>query len=113
MVTTEWMKCVKDALKTVPKNTPNRLKVAMTKAKEVYKNKKTGSTSSSKSVMKKTIKHRHSRKGRKGKGSRKSKRYSGRQRGGAMSKLNPAEFDGKNVGTSGVNVQFNAAEAST
>jgi hypothetical protein len=111
MVMTEWMKCVKDALKTVPKNTPNRLKVAMTKAKAVYK--KTGSTSSSKSVMKKTIKHRHSRKGRKGKGSRKSKRYSGRQRGGAMTKLNPADLDGKNVGTSGVNVQFTAADAST
>jgi hypothetical protein len=109
MVMTEWMKCVKEALKTVPKNTPNRLKVAMGKAKLTYK--KTGSTSSSKSVMKKTFKRRNSRKGRKGKGSRRSKR----QRGGAMTKLNPAEFDGKNVGTgtSGVKVQFDAVDAST
>jgi hypothetical protein len=107
MVMTEWMKCVKEALKTVPKNTPNRLKVAMGKAKLTYK--KTGSTSSSKSVMKKTFKRRNSRKGRKGKGTRRSKR----QRGGAMTKLNPAEFDGKNVGTSGVKVQFDAVDAST
>jgi hypothetical protein len=109
MVMTEWMKCVKEALKTVPKNTPNRLKVAMGKAKLTYK--KTGSTSSSKSVMKKTFKRRNSRKGRKGKGSRRSKR----QRGGAMTKLNPAEVEGKNVGigTSGVKVQFDAVNAST
>jgi hypothetical protein len=59
--------------------------------------------------MKKTFKRRNSRKGRKGKGSRRSKR----QRGGAMTKLNPAEFDGKNVGTSGVKVQFDAVDAST
>jgi len=103
------MKCVKEALKTVPKNTPNRLKVAMGKAKLTYK--KTGSTSSSKSVMKKTFKRRNSRKGRKGKGTRRSKR----QRGGAMTKLNPAEVEGKNVGigTSGVKVQFDAVNAST
>jgi hypothetical protein len=112
MVMTEWMKCVKEALKTVPKNTPNRLKVAMGKAKLTYK--KTGSTSSSKSVMKKTFKRRNSRKGRKGKGTRRSK-MSKRQRGGAMTKLNPAEVEGKNVGigTSGVKVQFDAVNAST
>jgi hypothetical protein len=33
MVMTEWMKEVKRALETIPKDTPNRLKAAMTKAK--------------------------------------------------------------------------------
>jgi hypothetical protein len=34
----ELMNSVKEALKTIPKNTPNRLKAAMEKAKLTYKN---------------------------------------------------------------------------
>ena len=47
MVMTEWMKCVKAALNTIPKKTPNRLRAAMAKAKLTYK-KGTSSSSSSK-----------------------------------------------------------------
>ena len=94
MVTTEWMKCVKDALKTIPKNTPNRLAAAMKKAKLTYKKKGNSASSDSGSVMKKTFKRRNSHKGRKGKGRKGSrKHHSRRHRGGAMSKLNPAELN--------------------
>jgi hypothetical protein len=112
MVMTEWMKSVKEALKTIPKNTPNRLGAAMKKAKLTYKKGSSASSSSSSSnvMMKKTFKHRKSHKGRKG--SRKSKHHSRRKghRGGAMSKLNPADVDVK--GTSGVDIQLGATNRS-
>lgn len=111
MVMTEWMKSVKEALKTIPKNTPNRLGAAMKKAKLTYKKGSSASSSSSSNVMmKKTFKHRKSHKGRKG--SRKSKHHSRRKghRGGAMSKLNPADVDGK--GTSDEAVQLGATNRS-
>lgn len=110
---TEWMRSVKEALKTIPKNTPNRLKAAMAKAKLTYKKK--GSSESSMSsqhhVMKKTHRRRRSGKGRKG--MRKSGRSRKHHRGGAMSTLNPASYDGKGVGTSGVGVQIDATTRST
>jgi hypothetical protein len=110
---TEWMRSVKEALKTIPKNTPNRLKAAMAKAKLTYKKK--GSSESSMSshhhVMKKTHRRRRSGKGRKG--MRKSGRSRKHHRGGAMSTLNPASYDGKGVGTSGVGVQIEATTRST
>ena len=56
MVMTDWMKSVQVALKTIPKNTPNRLGAAMKKAKLTYKKK--GSSASSSSVMKKTFNRR-------------------------------------------------------
>ena len=109
MVLTEWMKSVKEALKTIPKNTPNRLGEAMKKAKLTYKKK--GSSASSSSVMKKTFKRRR---GPKGKGSRKSKRSRRpRHSGGAMSKLNPADYDGAGVGTSGAKLQLDVTNNST
>ncbi len=114
MVMTEWMKSVKEALKTIPKNTPNRLGAAMKKAKLTYKKGSSASSSSSSSssssnvMMKKTFKHRKSHRGRKG--SRKSKHHSRRHRGGAMSKLNPADVDGK--GTSDEAVQPGATNRS-
>jgi hypothetical protein len=98
MVMTEWMRCVKEALKTVPKNTPNRLRVAMTNAKLTYKKK--GSSESSQHVMKKTHRRRRSGKGRKG--MRKSGRSRKHHKGGAMSKLSPSDYNGKGVETSGV-----------
>jgi hypothetical protein len=112
MVMTEWMKEVKRALQTIPKDTPNRLKAAMAKAKLTYKK---GSSSSAASYgMKKSHKrgrtHRRSGKGRKG------MRKSGRSRkykGGAMSKLSPSDYDGKGVGTSGPGVQIEATTKST
>ena len=93
MVMTEWMKEVKRALQTIPKNTPNRLKAAMSKAKLTYKK---GSSSSSASAashgMKKSHKrgrsHRRSGKGRKG--ARKS--GTRKHKGGAMSKLSPSDY---------------------
>ena len=109
MVMTEWMRCVKEALKTVPKNTPNRLRVAMTNAKLTYKKK--GSSESSQHVMKKTHRRRRSGKGRKG--MRKSGRSRKHHKGGAMSKLSPGDYDGKGVGTSGPGVQIEAATKST
>jgi hypothetical protein len=116
MVLTEWMKSVKEALKTIPKNTPNRLGAAMKKAKLTYKKKGSSASSDSGSVMKKTFKRRSShkgRKGRKGKGRKGSrKHHSRRHRGGAMSTLNPAEYDGKGVGTSGADTQLNATNRS-
>ena len=115
MVMTEWMKEVKKALETIPKDTPNRLKAAMTKAKLTYKK---GSSSSNASAashsMKKSHKRRHRRsgKGRKGmhKGSRRSRKH---HKGGAMSKLNPSDYDGKGVGTSGAALQIDATTRST
>lgn len=112
MVMTEWMKEVKRALQTIPKDTPNRLKAAMAKAKLTYKK---GSSSSAASYgMKKSHKRRHGRsgKGRKGKSMRKSHR-SRKHKGGAMSKLSPGDYDGKGVGTSGPGVQIEAATKST
>ena len=75
MVMTDWMRSVQAALKTVPKNTPNRLGAAMKKAKLTYKKK--GSSSSSGPVMKKTFRRRKG----KGKGSRNSKHHSRHRRG--------------------------------
>lgn len=111
MVMTEWMKAVKKALETVPKNTPNRLRTAMEKAKLTYKNNKGSSESSRHVVMKKTHRRRRSGKGRKG--MRKSGRSRKHHKGGAMSKLSPSEYDGKGVGTSGVGVQIDATTKST
>jgi hypothetical protein len=111
MVMTDWMRSVQAALKTIPKNTPNRLGAAMKKAKLTYKKK---GSSESGSVMKKTFKHRKSHKGRKGKGRKGSrKHHSRRHRGGAMSTLNPAKYDGKNVGTSGADLQIDVTNNST
>ena len=116
MFMTEWMRSVKEALKTIPKNTPNRLKAAMAKAKLTYKKKGSSASSASSAsshhhVMKKTHRRRRSGKGRKG--MRKSGRSRKHHRGGAMSTLNPASYDGKGVGTSGVGVQIDATTRST
>ena len=112
MVMTDWMRSVQAALKTIPKNTPNRLGEAMKKAKLTYKKKGSSSASSdSGSVMKKTFKRRKGRKGRKGKGSR--KHHSRRHRGGAMTTLKPANYDGKGVGTSGAALQVDVTKNST
>ena len=113
MVMTEWMRSVKEALKTIPKNTPNRLKAAMAKAKLTYKKKGSSASSASSQhhVMKKTHRRRRSGKGRKG--MRKSGRSMKHHRGGAMSTLNPASYDGKGVGTSGVGIQIDATTRST
>ena len=111
MVLTEWMRSVQAALKTIPKNTPNRLGAAMKKAKLTYKKK---GSSESGSVMKKTFKRRSSHKGRKGKGRKGSrKHHSRRHRGGAMSTLNPAKYDGRGVGTSGADLQIDVTNNST
>jgi hypothetical protein len=114
MVMTEWMKEVKRALQTIPKDTPNRLKAAMAKAKLTYKKGSSSSASAASHGMKKSHKrgrgHRRSGKGRKG------MRKSGRTRkykGGAMSKLSPGDYDGKGVGTSGPGVQIEATTKST
>ena len=113
MVMTDWMRSVQAALKTIPKNTPNRLGAAMKKAKLTYKKKGNSSASSdSGSVMKKTFKRRRGSKGKgKGKGSR--KHHSRRHRGGATTTLNPANYDGKNVGTSGAALQVDVTNNST
>jgi len=116
---TEWMKEVKRALETIPKDTPNRLKAAMTKAKLTYKK---GSSSSShhaaasysmKKSHKRSRSHRRSGKSRKGMRKSKSGRSRKYHRGGAMSSLSPASYDGKGVGTSGPGVQMRAAMSST
>ena len=113
MVMTEWMKSVQAALKTIPANTPNRLKAAMAKAKLTYK-KKGSSSSSAPHGMKQTHRrHRRSGKGR-GRSKRHSKRRgSSRKYKGGMVSLNPADYDGKGDTTSGVNVQMRAAMSST
>ena len=111
---TDWMRSVQAALKTIPKNTPNRLGAAMKKAKLTYKKKGSSSASSdSGSVMKKTFKRRSSHKGRKGKGKGSRKHHSRRHRGGAMTTLNPAKYDGKGVGTSGAALQVDVTNNST
>lgn len=111
MVMTDWMRSVQAALKTIPKNTPNRLGAAMKKAKLTYKKKGSSVAASSSSVMKKTFKRRR---GSKSKGSRKSKRSRRpRHSGGAMSKLNPADYDGVGVGTSGAKLQLDVTNNST
>lgn len=115
MVMTEWMKEVKRALQTIPKNTPNRLKAAMAKAKLTYK-KGSSSASAASHGMKKSHKrgrsHRRSGKGRKG--ARKSSRSrTMKHKGGAMSKLSPSDYDGKGVGTSGADLQIEATTKST
>ena len=94
MVMTEWMKSVQAALKTIPKNTPNRLGAAMKKAKLTYK--KGSSSSSSNVVMKKTYRHRKSHKGRKGKGRGSRKHHSRRKghRGGSQVALSPSNYGG-------------------
>ena len=116
MVMTEWMKSVQAALKTIPANTPNRLKAAMAKAKLTYKKK--GSSSSSSSSAPHGMKQTHRRHRRSGKGRGRSKRHSKRRgssrkyKGGTTVSLNPAAFDGKGDKTSGVGVQFEAASYS-
>ena len=115
MVMTEWMREVKKALETIPKDTPNRLKAAMAKAKLTYKKGSSSHHAVASHSMKKSHKrsrgHKRSSKSRKAmhKGSRSRKHY----KGGAMSKLSPADYDGKGVGTSGVNLQIDATTKST
>ena len=114
MVMTEWMKEVKKALETIPKDTPNRLKAAMTKAKLTYKK---GSSSSHASAashsMKKSHKRRHRRSSKGRTGLRKGSKSRKHHRGGAMSKLSPSDYDGKGVGTSGAALQIDATTRST
>jgi len=113
MVMTEWMKSVQAALKTIPANTPNRLKAAMAKAKLTYK-KKGSSSSSAPHGMKQT--HRRHRRSGKGRGRSKrhskrrgsSRRYRGR---GGMVELNPAPYNSKGDGN-GVGLQYEAASYS-
>ena len=113
MVMTEWMKEVKKALQTIPKDTPNRLKAAMAKAKLTYK-KGSSSAAAASHGMKKS--HKRGRTHRRSSKSRKGMRKSGRSRkhkGGAMSKLSPSDYDGKGVETSGPGVQMRASMSST
>ena len=116
MVMTEWMRAVKKALETDPKDTPNRLRTAMEKAKLTYKK---GSSSSHHAAASHSMKKSHKRhrgrsgKSRKGKSMRKSKRYGKHHRGGTMLKLSPSSYDGEGVGTSGPGVQMRAAMSST
>jgi hypothetical protein len=116
MVMTEWMREVKKALETIPKDTPNRLKAAMAKAKLTYKK---GSASAHRAAashsMKKSHKRgrSHRRSGKNRKGMRKSGRSRKHHRGGAMSNLSPASYDGKGVGTSGAALQDYASTKST
>ena len=116
MVMTEWMKSVQAALKTIPANTPNRLKAAMAKAKLTYKKK--GSSSSSSSSAPHGMKQTHRRHRRSGKGRGRSKRHSKRRGssrkykgGGTMVELNPSPYNSKGHG-SGDGVQFEAASYS-
>ena len=60
MVMTEWMKCVKAALNTIPKKTPNRLRAAMAKAKLTYKKGTSCSSSSPSTKRRKSQKRRKS-----------------------------------------------------
>ena len=112
MVMTEWMREVKKALETIPKDTPNRLRTAMKKAKLTYKKGSSSSHHAASHSMKKSHRRRHGRSGK----SRKSMRKSGRSRKyhkGGMSKLSPSEYEGKGVETSGPGVQMRASMAST
>ncbi len=92
MVMTEWMRSVQEALKTIPKNTPNRLKAAMTKAKLTYK-KKGSSSEAPANGMKKTRRHRRSGKGRKGSRRHKHRGSSRKYKGGmGMPNFKPADY---------------------
>jgi len=117
MVMTEWMREVKKALETVPKDTPNRLKVAMEKAKLTYKKGSTSAAEASHSMKKSHKHHKRGRsrgnKSRKGMRKHRGKKSKRHYKGGSMSKLNPADYDGKGVGTSGVNVQTDATTKSS
>lgn len=114
MVMTEWMKEVKKALETIPKDTPNRLKAAMAKAKLTYKK---GSSShhvaAASHSMKKSHRRRHRRSSKGRKGMRKGSRSRKHHKGGAVSKLSPSDYHGKGVGTSGVDIQIDATTKST
>lgn len=117
MVMTEWMREVKKALETIPKDTPNRLKAAMAKAKLTYKK---GSSSHHAAAASHSMKKSHKRgrshrrsSSKSRKGMRKSSKSRRHYKGGAMAKLNPADYDGKGVGTSGVDVQIDATTKST
>jgi hypothetical protein len=116
MVMTEWMKEVKKALETIPKDTPNRLKAAMAKAKLTYKK---GSSShhvaAASHSMKKSHKRSrsHKRSGKSRKRMHKKSRSRRHHRGGAMQKLTPDSYDGKGVGTSGFDIQIDATTKST
>jgi len=117
MVMTEWMKSVQAALKTIPANTPNRLKAAMAKAKLTYKKK--GSSSSSSSYAPHGMKQTHRRHRRSGKGRGRSKRHSKRRgssrryRGGAPIELNPDAYHSSSKGDgNGVGLQYKAADFS-
>ena len=116
MVMTEWMKEVKRALETIPKDTPNRLKAAMTKAKLTYKKGSSSSsshTSAASHSMKKSHRRRHRRSSKGRKGMRKGSRSRKHHKGGAISKLSPSDYDGKGVGTSGAALQIDATTRST
>jgi hypothetical protein len=117
MVMTEWMREVRKALETIPKDTPNRLKAAMEKAKLTYKKGSSTSAAASHSSMKKSHKYHkrgRSRGNKSQKGMRKHRgKKSKRHYKGGMSKLNPADYDGKGVGTSGVGVQIEATTKSS
>lgn len=98
MVMTEWMREVKKALETIPKDTPNRLKAAMAKAKLTYKKGSASSHSAAAShSMKKSHKRSHRRSGKGRKRMHKGKRSKKNHRGGAMSKLNPANVESSDV----------------
>lgn len=116
MVMTEWRMEINKALETIPKGTPNRLKAAIKKAKLTYK--KGHSSSHHASAAPHSMKKSHKRGRGRGRGrsskSRKGMRRSKKHyKGGAMSKLNPADYDGKGVGTSGFGVQIEATTKST
>lgn len=114
MVMTEWMKEVNKALETIPKNTPNRLRNAMKKAKLTYKKGSSSSHHAPHSMKKSHKRHRgRSGKGRKGKSMRKSHRSRKHHRGGAIPKLSPSSYGGDGVETSGPGVQMRAAMSST
>lgn len=113
MVMTEWMREVKKALETIPKDTPNRLKAAMRKAKLTYKKGSSAHHAAASHSMKRSHKRRHSRSSKSKRGMRKSSRSRKHHKGGAMPKLNPSDYDGKGVGTSDVDVQTGATTKST
>jgi hypothetical protein len=105
---------INKALETIPKGTPNRLKAAIKKAKLTYK--KGHSSSHHASAAPHSMKKSHKRgrgRGRSSKNRKGMRRSKKHYKGGAMSKLNPADYDGKGVGTSGFGVQIEATTKST
>ena len=96
---TEWMREVKKALETIPKDTPNRLKAAMAKAKLTYKKGSAHHAASSYS-MKKSHKRSHRRSGKGRKKMHKSKKSRKHYKGGAMPKLSPANVESSGVESS-------------